>query len=139
MSFLNTQDKGDLAKIMVVASLLKRGNKVLETIGENHEFDLVFYSNERIFKTVQCKLGRYRNGCVQFNLYSVVVNSSSGKKEKRGYSKFVDYFGVYCIETDKCYLVPNNEKLPKNEVYLRVDIAKSNRGTNKRYAKDYEL
>jgi len=89
----NSQDKGDLSKVMIIGALMKKDKKVLDTIGENHRFDLAFYEEgTRCFKTVQCKTGQYKNGCVIFPTCSVVKNSKTGKHERRTYKGQVDFF-----------------------------------------------
>jgi len=135
--FMNTQDKGDLSRLMIAGRLMKRGYKLAEPIGENHRFDLIFYDAKTSFKTVQCKTGRFVNGAVCVPLYSVVRNSTTGKAEKRSYRGQIDFICAYCSETDTCYMVPE-VGLGTREVVLRVSPPKVP-SPNIRWAKEYVL
>jgi PD-(D/E)XK endonuclease len=82
-------------------------------------------------KRVQCKTGRLRNGVIVFNAYS------SNRSGIRGYQGEADFFGVYCRETDKVYMVPVTDT--KTQLYLRVSPSKNGQLTGIKYAVDYEI
>jgi hypothetical protein len=54
------------------------------------------------------------------------------------YTNDIDYFGVYCPENDKVYLVPV-EDTTQRLCSLRVTPAKNNQKKRVRWAKDYEV
>ena len=56
----------------------------------------------------------------------------------RPYRDDVDYFGVYCPDTDAVYLVPISD-VPDRGACLRVKPTKNNQAKGVRWAKDYVL
>jgi hypothetical protein len=56
----------------------------------------------------------------------------------RPYRDDVDYFGVYCPDTDAVYLVPITD-VPDRGACLRVKPTKNNQAKGVRWAKDYVL
>lgn len=57
---------------------------------------------------------------------------------RRDYRGQVDYFAVYCPETDKVYLVPV-EDVGTNEGSLRVEPTLNEQQKGVRWAVDYEI
>ena len=128
---METIEKGDISQVMVTAALLRSGATVLEPIGANHRYDLVI-ERDGVFYRVQCKTGRLRRGAVLFNACS----SGGVKSHRRHYRGQIDMFGVFCHETDTCYLVPVND-VPITEGCLRVDSPVQKQPNVLRWAKDY--
>lgn len=98
-----------------LAACLAAGYGVAIPFGVKH-YDLVVEVNGNL-QRVQCKTGRLRKGAIMFNGYSVV--RVAGKYKNRPYLDSIDYYGVYCPELDKCYLVPASNHL--STITLRVD------------------
>jgi hypothetical protein len=134
---MNTKTKGQITEASVALALLRKGKTILTPYGENQRYDLVIEEPSGVFKTIQCKTGRYKQGCIVFNLYSV-IRDKSGKYKKTKYANTVDYYGVYCPETDKCYLIPSVD-VPSIEGILRVEPRKIDNGHDTRWAKNYEI
>lgn len=132
---MENQEKAERTEGAVLAALFKAGKAVLKPFGYNQRYDLVIEENGT-FKRIQCKTGRIRSGSLRFNVYSVCKET----KQRKYYHGQVEYFGVYCIEIDKVYLIPiaDVEHLTA-EVYLRIDPPKTNNGKKFKYAKDYEI
>jgi hypothetical protein len=58
----------------------------------------------------------------------------------RPYTGEVDFFGVYCPDTDTVYLVPSADVEDcHNSVALRVTPPKNNQAKRVRWAADYEI
>jgi hypothetical protein len=138
VTVLSTKTKGQITEAAIALSLLRKGLTVLTPYGENQPYDLVIEESPKIFKTVQCKTGRYKNGVVEFNLYSVVRNKETKRYKKVNYSQNIDYFGVYCAELEKCYLVPASS-LPSGVGILRIEERLNNGGSPSKWAKEYEI
>ena len=104
--------------------------------GAAHGYDLAIDDGSGAgLKTVQCKTGRFRNGCIVWSSCS----SHSLTHVKTGYRGQVDYFGVWCPDFDDVYLVPVGE-VGERESWLRADPAKNGRKEeNIRWAKDYKV
>lgn len=134
---MNTKTKGQITEASVALALLKKGKTVLLPYGENQKYDLVFEENG-LFKTVQCKTGRLINGCIVFNLYSVVRDKTTKKYVKRKYQTSVDYYGVTCQSLSQIYLIPS-ARLPTHEGRLRIDERGTEGGAPSMWAKEFEL
>jgi len=135
---MNTKTKGQITEASVALALLRKGKTVLTPYGENQRYDLVIEEASGEFKTVQCKTGKVLRGCIVFNLYSVIRDKDTKKYKKVKYGSTVDYYGVYCNATDKCYLVPPSE-IAGTYGYLRIEERLTNGGGESRYAKDFEI
>lgn len=114
---INTKVKGDITEAMVAARLLQFGVAVLKPFGDNQRYDLVTDDGTK-FTRVQCKTGRLRNGCIEFNTKSVGYGGKT-----TSYHGQVDVFGVYCQEVDKVYIVPIEDCGTSNKK-LRYEVAK---------------
>lgn len=102
----NTKLVGDVSEAKVTAALLAKGKVVLTPFGDNQRYDLVIHENGETFSTIQCKTGRIsKYNSVKFYPKSCSCNG----KHRSNYRGQVDYFGVYCPDNDKCYLVPVNQ------------------------------
>ncbi len=136
-NFLNSQDKGELSKLSIMASLSGMGYKLLDTVGENHRFDLVIYKDKIPLKKVQCKTGRIKNSSIMAESCSVVKNFKTGKYERRYYKNEIDYFCIFCPENGKCYMVPS--KKVKTQILLRLTASKGFNGKLGLQAVDFEI
>ena len=117
-----------------MAFLLKQHKKVLLPFGENARYDLVVDEDGKFIR-IQCKSGRKIGAEIHFNACSSGVN---GRKDYRGQ---IEYFGVYCAELDKAYLVPVC-KANKTDTVLRLAPSTTRNSIlrNKSlYAKDFQI
>lgn len=123
---------GEKTEAIVIAELVRRDYIVLKPFGDNQRYDLVL-DTPKGFKKVQVKTGYLKDGSVHFSTASVSSNTKGSKR--RSYKGEVDYFAVFCEETNKTYLVPEElvgvsqqslrvEPLPKNISPERVCWAK---------------
>lgn len=133
----DTTSKGDLAELEVAMALMRAGRKVLRPFSTGLRYDLVIDDGQRRFTRIQCKMGILRDGAVQFRLYSVNV---SRRFVPRTYRGEVDAFGVYCPQTEACYLVPMSE-LSANAAFacLRTEPARNGQAAGIRLASDYMI
>jgi hypothetical protein len=102
--------------------------------GDNQRYDLVV-DEEGVFKRIQCKTGRLKDGAISFNTCS---SSYHRNGQKHSYHGQIDYFGVYCPESRKCYLVPV-EDVGTRQAKLRVEPAANSQEKNIHWAEDYEM
>jgi hypothetical protein len=133
----DTNHIGNVTEGHVLSALLKSGRNVLVPFGACAHYDLVFEQDGKFYR-VQCKTGRLRAGAIRFNLYTMVWDSSLKKSVSRAYQNRIDFYGVYCAEIDRVYLVPSTEVGVK-EGALRIEPSGNNQMKNVRWAKDYEL
>lgn len=129
---MNSKSVGERTEAIILAELLKRNRVVLIPFGDNQRYDLVI-EQDGCFHRIQCKTGRFRNGVIRFSTYS--CNLRGRHKDYRGQ---IEYFGVYCPATSKCYLVPV-EEVGISEGVLRIRSPRNCQEKKVRWAKDYEL
>jgi len=126
--------------LSIAAKFTQLGHMVSFPFGANQRYDLLVdgLEGEGVISKVQIKTGRYKKtkGIIEFRSCS----SGRYRREKgKPYSKKnVDYFGVYCLETSDCYLIPL-EEASSTITKLRVDSPKTERRVGVRWAKDYLL
>lgn len=133
---MNTKDKGNVTEAVVLAHLVRAGHKILLPFGDNLRYDLLIDNDDGTFTKVQCKTGRLKsNGSVvRFQSCSSQYHRS-GKKQ--GYRGEIDFFGVYCPQNNKTYLVPVDD-VGEYAAVLKIKAGRKNYSTTK-WAKDYEL
>ena len=129
---------GLAAHTAVLRKLVSRGLEVLQPLRDDLRYDLAYYVEETAqFIRIQCKAGRYVPdiGCVLFKNF----NRTGGRTGRRGYIGDSEYFGVYCEELNKVYLVPVDLVPYAGEVHLRVQPSKNNQTKKVIWACDYEI
>ncbi len=114
------------------------GLGVLVPFGENTRYDLVIDDGTSLSK-VQCKTGRLRSGAVRWSVCSNYGHHRNPKAVRRDYHGEVDFFGVYCPETERVYLVPIAELPVRRQGSLRVESAKNSQRKFVRPASEYEI
>jgi hypothetical protein len=119
-------------------ALSEAGYELLVPFGENTRYDLVIDDGVRLAR-VQCKTGRLRRGSVVFNSCSSYAHHPNPRMVKRDYQGQIDFFGVFCPETRKSYLVPIADVTTKYSAMLRVDPPRNNQRIGVRLAADFEI
>lgn len=125
---------GERSEGQILARLLLAGKVVLQPFGDNQRYDLVI-DEGGIFKRIQCKTGRVRDGVIVFNTCSTHHHRGKGWRDYRGEA---DLFGVYVPVLDKVYLVPV-EDVPTQQTHLRVAPPKNGQMRGVRLASDFEF
>ena len=134
---------GDRALIRFMAECIMCDWIVLTPFGDCDRYDCVIdRNNGEGFKKVQVKTGRYKNGAIHFPTCSTKHYVRDGdvihSKQIAYIKKDVDFFGVFCFEINKCYLIPI-ENTCNSSCSLRVEISKNNQKSNINYASKYEI
>lgn len=130
----NPKAIGERSEGQVIAAFLRLGRAVLLPFGDNQRYDCVIEDGGK-FSRVQCKTGRIKEGCVQFDCCSSSFHRGG---TKRSYKGEVDYFAVYCPDNDTCYLI-EVEACGNTKASLRLDPVKHGQIKNIRWAKDFVL
>ena len=135
----NTTQIGTVTEGMVLAAILKTGRTVLVPFGSQQDYDLVMEEGGCFFR-VQCKTGRLRQGSIHFNLYTMAQRSGDKQHTRQCYGDRVDFYGVYCPDTEKTYLVPHGAVCTSKALgMLRVNPPANNQVKRIRWASNYEL
>ncbi len=117
-------------------ALRELGFAVLVPFGENTRYDLVIDDGAKMAK-VQCKTGRLRKGAVLWSMCSNYGHQKNPRLVHRDYQGEVDYFGVFCPETQGVYLIA--DLLMHRQGSLRVTPSKNNQQKFIRDARQYEI
>jgi PD-(D/E)XK endonuclease len=132
------KDVGDRSMLAVMAVLRELRIPLLLPLGENTRYDLVIELGDRLAR-VQCKTGRLRLGAVEFATCSSYAHLPSPKETSRDYLGEVDFFAVYCRQTNGVYLIPIEDLQTRRQGRLRVDPPRNNQRRRIRFAADYEI
>ena len=129
---------GDRTALAVMLALHEARIPFLMPLGENTRYDLVIELNSDLAR-VQCKSGRLRGGGVVFATCSWYGHHPNPKAISRTYSGEVDFFAVYCRDTQGVYLIPIAAVPTRSYAKLRVDPPRNNQRRGIRFAADYEI
>ena len=137
-TMVHPKEIGDRSTLAVMLALREAGFHLLVPFGENTRYDVVIDDGTRLAR-VQCKTGRLRNGAVVFNVCSTYAHHPKPRVIRRDYQGQVDYFGVFCPETRRSYLIPIADLPVTKTARLRVDRPRNNQRRRIRLATDYEI
>jgi hypothetical protein len=129
-----TTEVGNTSEAWVLAALIEAGYIVLQPFGDGCKYDFVI-DDGIMLQRVQCKTGRMKGGCIDFNAYSVAGNSNGVRQTYMG---LADLFAVYCPENHQVYMVPVLQ-VGRTQVRLRVENTRNSQRRRVRWAKDYQL
>ncbi len=118
-----------------MAALVRAGYRILIPYGDSARYDVVVEDSDGAFHRVQIKTGRLRNGAIEFNGAS--SHTHRGGVSTRTYVGEVEFFGVYCPQLGRCYLVPAAEVVTFGS--LRVVSPRNGQSRGIRWASGYEL
>jgi hypothetical protein len=129
---------GAISQAKVLVALTEAGKVVLTPCVNVRPYDFVIEENGSFFR-VQCKTGRIFRGAVYFRPHRLRAAKRETGWERRvtHYRGEIDFFGVYCPETDSVYLVPIEVVTSSRFCALRVTPTRNNQTKRIRWAKDY--
>jgi prevent-host-death family protein len=120
---LTSDQKGSIAEMAIALEAIKLGVGVYKPLSDGHRYDLIFDIGSRLLR-VQCKWAPRRGEVV-------VVNCRSCRRSADGYvhrtytSDEIDVFAAYCLELDRCFLLPVRVVPPAGNIYLRLAAARN--------------
>jgi hypothetical protein len=132
------KDIGDRTQLAIMLALRHAGFAVLVPFGENTRYDLIIDGKGERAR-VQCKTGRLRNGAIRFATCSCYGHHANPQTARRPYGDEIDYFAVYCPDTEGIYLIPIADLPMKAQAALRVTPARNGQRDRIRDARKYEL
>jgi len=131
----DTKRIGNVSELKVMAALIEQGFRVYVPYGDCARCDVAIEDAAGRFFRVQIKTGRLRKGVVVFNAYS--AHTFRGSASMRRYEGEVDYFGVYCPQVGRCYLMDAAEV--RFHGSLRIDPPLNGQSKTIRWARPYEI
>ncbi len=131
---------GDISQLRVSAALIEAGKFVFQAVGQAGRSDLVFEDERGLFR-VQSKTGGIFNGAMFFPTQSLRAarRDTEWKRVARDYQGQIDYFGVFCPDNGKVYLVPIGVANTHSRCYLRLTPPKNNQKKRIRWAREFEI
>jgi len=131
--------KGDRAEIEVAHDLVRRGFRIAIPYGEDWNFDLIFSRpDSEQLERVQVKHAIVRKGVIPVRCRSSSLTNGKVRSVKRYTAQMIDWIGVYCANTDRCYYVSSVELgVGRDEISLRLDAPRNCQQKGIRYAADY--
>jgi hypothetical protein len=129
---------GDRSQLAIMLALQDAGLDVFIPFGENTRCDLVVDDGERLSR-IQCKTGRLRSGAVRFAVCSCYGHHRNARESRRDYRGQIEFFAVFCPETEGVYLVPIADLSMRIQAALRVEPSRNGQKRNIRKAVDYEV
>jgi len=145
-----TQRRGLSTHLAVAQRLVEIGYEVLQPLDPSLPYDLAFVSMTKkewlesefpVLMRVQCKTARLSpdEAFIAFNGYINGGRVEENRRIRKGYWGEAEWFGVYCSEIGKVYLVPVQAFTNGAEIRLRLKQTKNNQGSGITWAKDYEI
>ena len=125
---------GELSEVEVFCALHRAGLGVLTPpFSDNLRYDCIVDDGERLSR-VQVKTGRLEGGCIEFNACRTYWH----RRASYTYRGQIDFFGVWCGDLGRVYLVPVLE-CGVSLARLRVEPPRNGQRRGVRWASDYEL
>jgi PD-(D/E)XK endonuclease len=131
----DTKAIGDMSELEAARALARAGYLVSKPLGDSHRYDLII-DDGTVLSRVQVKTGRLRKGAIIFACFS--SHSHRGGPSCRPYRGEIEFFAVYCPETDKVYLLPESDAC-LSKAHLRVAPPRNSQRKIVRWASQYEL
>ena len=132
------KDIGDRSTLAVMAALQRLGYGLYLPFSEKSRCDLILENNGALAR-LQCKTGRLRGGAIAFSVCSNYGHHRNPATRHRPYHGEIDFFAVYCPETNGVYLVPIKDVPGTRRAYLRVDPPLNQQYKRIRPAARYEI
>jgi hypothetical protein len=133
---LTTNQKGFIAETAVIHECARLGVPVARPL-DDQRYDLIFDLGAKLLR-VQCKWAARAGDVVAIRTRTCrraregLIHRSYGPDE-------IDAIAAFCIETERCYLLPHELSVDRVMVQLRLGPTKNNQAVGIRWASDYEF
>jgi hypothetical protein len=134
---LSTNQKGAIAETAIMHHAVRLGIEVYRPVVEGGRYDLIFGLDSGLLR-IQCKWAA-RKGDV------VVVNCISCRRGREGFVRRrytadeIDAFAAYCVDVDRCFILPIAEFPAQGAIQLRLGPTRNNQKAGINWADDYDL
>jgi hypothetical protein len=128
----STHVKGLLGEIEFIRHFLKSGWNIYKPFDQNCRADLLI-EKENKFKKIQIKYCTPYKGVLRVELIH------PGKNRKPYCASDIDAIGVFDAKNENFYLIPLNDILPKQEIWIRVDKPANKQERNINWAEKYKI
>ena len=130
----DTQRRGLVAQTAILNKLVQLGFEILFPYDSSLGYDLAYFVTEEhrnfgfflhkesYLVRIQCKSAWLSKDGAYMEFNTHMPSSKKRRGEKRGYAGKAEYFGVYCPEIGKVYMV-SVDVAPKTAMHLRFKSA----------------
>ncbi len=117
---MNSNDKGNIGYAMVIADVVKRGYFIFTPFADTTCVDMVIGNDKMELKRVQIKYRTLnKNGSVEIH-----TSTSINGRRKATDLNMIDYYAIYCPETNKIYYISTEFMFGRKTLALRIDESK---------------
>jgi PD-(D/E)XK nuclease superfamily protein len=136
LSDMTTDQKGAIAEACIAAEAIKLGIGVFRPLGDER-YDLIFDLRPELLR-VQCKWVTLRKGVL--TVFCVSSRRAAEGFRRRPYSaEEVDAICAYCLELDRCFLIPIERVANRPSIGLRVEPSRNNQRQGINWADDFDF
>ena len=136
MSDVTTDQKGAIAEQAIALAALRLGVEVYRPVAEGGRFDMILVTDQLL--RVQCKWA-CRRGAV------VTISCQSARRTANGFSRRpytsdeVDAIAAYCLELDRCFLIPIVRVEHRPAIVLRLEPCLNHQRRRINWADDFDF
>jgi len=130
----HTKSKGDLGVLKAQVDLFEQGFTICLPQTEHSPFDLVAYKNGKFYR-VQVKYRALEKNGALLVKFATCWADRHGTHTVPIDKEEVDFFCVYCPDTDECYYL--EPKKFRSNVSLRVKASKNGQAKRVNFAADF--
>lgn len=133
---MNTKRIGNIGEARVLMEFVKWGIPIYIQFGDTERADYIADFNNKLNRIQVKTAEKLSKDKTSFTVHLYSLTTKNGKQVQTPYSKDeVDYFAIYCIESDTLILYPNNESV--EALCVRLCSTKNNQTKGVHYASDY--
>lgn len=133
----NPNHKGNVAELAIARETAALGLSVFTPLTEHERCDLILGVSDQLIR-VQCKWAKKKGDVIAVNLASS-RRGPDGYIRSRYSAEEVDAMGAYCIELDRCFLIPIERVVGQWAVQLRLAPARNGQRAALHFADEYRL
>jgi PD-(D/E)XK endonuclease len=134
---MTTDQKGAIAEAAVALAAMKLGVDVYRPLGEGGRYDLILDVGGDLLR-VQCKWVTRRNGVL--TVFCMSNRRAAEGFRRRTYSADeVDAIAAYCLELDRCFLIPISLVASRPSFALRIEPCRNNQKRRINWADDFDF
>ena len=136
LSNVTTDQKGAIAEACIAAEAIKLGVGVFRPLGDER-YDLIFDTRPNLLR-IQCKWAKRRGNVL-------IVHCMSSRRTADGFRRRtysadeVDAIAVYCMQIDRCFLIPIARVADKPSIALRIGPSRNNQRQGINWADDFDF
>ena len=134
---MNSSQIGNIGEVRVLSEFIKLGIPCYIPYGDGNICDLIADFNGKLNK-IQIKTCQSLNKSGAMEWKVTRQEGYHGSRMQYDYND-IDYFGLYCIETDEVCLFPYDENCPKTTISIRLDNYSGVRTNTMRFASDFRI